>query len=120
LYECERDRTAFTRLHDPPQLARLVVGELPGAGMELGLRHCRDMTGVPTSGLYGQPRFGGLVIDDLIVAAQQGDDDLAAPHLDLELAVFLHLPILARNKKPAELPRRATAAGSGARSLQMV
>ena len=58
-------------------------------------------------GLRDEPRLGGLVIDDPIVAARQRDDDLAALYFDVEVVVG-HPLILAQTG-----PLSAAPSGSG-------
>ena len=84
-------------LHDPPHLARLVVGSGPGAGEKLCTH---PLPGLLVSG--GVPlrhelrRAWRLVIDDLEASARHSDDDVAALHFDVKVVAVRHPPILAQ------------------------
>lgn len=70
-------------LHDPPELARLVVGELPGASDELGLCHWGAFIILAWEVLGDElRRVGQLVIRDDVGGAGLNDEELIPSHFN--------------------------------------
>ena len=95
----ERAASHFQRiLRDPPQLIRFVVGRAPSASVKLCLRHRCALLLMARVGLGDKLLREGCrpVVRDDVARARQRYDDVVALHLDVEVAVIRHQPILAQ------------------------
>jgi len=74
-------------LHDPPELTRLVVGELPGSFEELCLSHWDAAIILRREVLCEKPRgVCQLIVRDGVVRERQGDDNLVFQNFHLKSA----------------------------------
>jgi len=82
-----------TGLHNPTELARLVVGEPPGATVKLCLRHWGIVILSSRVGLGEKPLRESCspVVRHRVARAGQGDDDLVVQHFDVKFVIDGHV-----------------------------